>query len=406
MPIRIRLVGMLLLLHLASSLVAGGLTWWWLDGQVRSERQARGAAIARVLAGGGFSTNPEVLGRMAELAGTRFRIVTGTQAPHPGSVRVNAGTVTIEVDMPEDGWRRVSAASVVAALVFLAGGAAIFTLSAWWTARTITGPVERLAAAARAIGAGSLDQPVPPAGSGEVAALARDLEQMRVRLVDLEATTRRQERLAVLGTFTATIAHEVRNPLSAIRLIVQTQRRQGTAPGLDLVEGEIERLDLVVDGLLGYARGMRVEPAPCALQEVVDDVLRLLDRQSRHAGVTLERVGAARVVADARRLRQLLLNLVLNAIQAQPEGGRVVVTVHADGLAVSDDGPGVDPALVPRLFASFVSGRPEGTGLGLHLAWSIAQAHGATMRYGRGEPRGAVFTLAGLAAADDGPISR
>lgn len=401
MPIRIRLVGMLLILHLASSLVAGGLTWWWLDGQVRSERQARGAAIARVLAEGGFSATPEVLGRMAELAGTRFRIVTDGQDAPPGALRVNAGTVTIAVDMPEDGWRRVSAASLVAALVFLAGGAAIFTLSAWWTARTITGPVERLAAAARAIGAGRLDQPVPAAGSGEVAALARDLEQMRARLVDLEATTRRQERLAVLGTFTATIAHEVRNPLSAIRLIVQTQRRQGAASGLELVEDEIERLDLVVDGLLGYARGMRVEPAACDLHAVVDDVLRLLERQSRHAGVTLERLGTAQVRADARRLRQLLLNLVLNAIQAQPEGGRVQVQLRADGLAVSDDGPGVDAALVPRLFASFVSGRTEGTGLGLHLAWSIAQAHGATLRYERGAPRGAVFVLEGLGMVQD-----
>ena len=398
MPIRVRLVGVLLILHLTSSLGAGALTWWWLDQQITVERHQRANAIARVLARGGFSANEEIRQRMMELAGTSFRVVEMSSPAMTGAVRAQAGAVTIEVDTPEDSWQRLGAASVVAALIFVAGGAAIFAVSAWWTARTITGPVERLADAARAIGAGRLDQPVPLTGSGEVAALARDLEQMRLRLADLEATARRQERLAVLGTFTATIAHEVRNPLSAIRLTVQMQRRQG-AQGLALVEEEIERLDLVVDELLGYARGMQVQLQICALDHTVDEVLRLMQRQAQHAGVTLTRVGSATVKADPQRLRQLLLNLLLNAIQAQPEGGQVRIAVRPDGLAVCDEGPGVTPTLLPHLFESFISGRTEGTGLGLHLAWTIAQAHGATLRYEAGEPRGAIFILSGLKPA-------
>jgi signal transduction histidine kinase len=399
MPIRIRLVGMLLLLHLVSSLAAGGLTWWWLDRQVLQERQDRAVAIARVLAQGGFSPNRDILQRMMDLAGTSFRVVGGDEPARPGSVRVKVDPITIEVDPPEDGWSRVSAASLVTALVFLAGGAAIFAMSAWWTARTVTRPIERLAAAARNIGAGHIDQAVPLTGSGEVAALAHDLEYMRQRLADLEEAARRQERLAVLGTFAATIAHEVRNPLSAIRLTVQTQRRQGAAPGLAMIEDEIERLDLVVDELLGFVRGMQVQPVVSDLHRVVDETLRLLSRQAQHAGVLVERQGEASAVVDPQRLRQLLLNLVLNAIQAQPEGGRVVVEVRRDGLAVRDAGPGVDTALIPRLFESFVSGRPHGTGLGLHLASAIAQAHGATLRYENGSPTGAVFILEGLKSA-------
>lgn len=353
MPLRARLVLVLLALHLASSLGAGAMTWWWLERKVEEDRLARVEAIARVA--DRFPITEAMATSIGELTGTRFRVVAPDAQPRAGAALVRSGAAVIEIRPPEGEWRRIGAATLVAALVFLAGGAVLFAGAAWWTARTVA---------------------------------------------ELEDAARRQERLAVLGTFTATIAHEVRNPLSAIRLAVQMQRRSGGAdPGLALVEEEIERLDLVVDGLLSFARGMRVDPAPCELHAVADSVLRLLRRQGSHAGVALERIGEAHVVADAQRLRQLLLNLVLNAIQAQPEGGAVQVEIRPDGLAVRDRGPGVAPALVPRLFAAFASGKREGTGLGLHLAWSIARAHGAELRYEAAAGGGAVFVLSGLKTA-------
>ncbi|MCK6490606.1 MAG: HAMP domain-containing histidine kinase, partial [Planctomycetes bacterium] len=243
-------------------------------------------------------------------------------------------------------------------------------------------------------------------GDGEVGALARELEAMRARLVELDRRHRQDERLATLGLFTATIAHEVRNPLSAVRLTVQLAAR---APGADArlapLTDELDRLDLTVDELLGFARGMNVERQPCDLAVVAADVLRLLRRQADHAGIALALVpapaSAAPVQADPRRLRQLLLNLLLNALQARRDGraaSRVAVELAADGFAVADDGPGVDPALVPRLFDAFTSDRVGGTGLGLNLARAIAEAHGATLAYEPGNP-GARFVLRGLVAA-------
>jgi signal transduction histidine kinase len=143
---------------------------------------------------------------------------------------------------------------------------------------------------------------------------------------------------------------------------------------------------------------MTVTPQACDLRDTVESAVRLLRRQADHAGVVMEIAGAARVQADPARLRQLLINLVLNAIQAQHGGGAVRIAINPDGLTVSDDGPGIDPALRSHLFEAFASARPGGTGLGLHLAKTIADAHGAKLELAPSE-RGTCFRLSGLAAA-------
>jgi signal transduction histidine kinase len=168
---------------------------------------------------------------------------------------------------------------------------------------------------------------------------------------------------------------------------------------LPLIVDELERLDLIVDELLAFSKGMSARRERCDLRVTVDTVVRLLGRQAEHAQVALAVEGAATVSADPARIRQLVMNLLLNAIQAQHGGGAVRIVILADGFAVEDEGPGVDPALVPQLFEAFASGRREGTGLGLHLAKAIADAHGATLRHEPRQPRGARFVLAGLQPA-------
>ena len=134
-------------------------------------------------------------------------------------------------------------------------------------------PLEQLARSATAIGKGEWDEPVPIVGRDEVRHLALDLEHMRHRLLELNQRQRDAERLATLGTFTATIAHEVRNPLSAIRLSIQVlQDSLPTHPSLQMIDDEIERLDHIVDELLGFSRGMSIQLKPCDLQEVANDV--------------------------------------------------------------------------------------------------------------------------------------
>lgn len=396
MRTRSRLLFSFVAVHLVLALVTGWVAWALIDRSLRHQAQAK---VGDVLAQGGFSLSDEVIERMHALTGYDFRVLDGPVPPRPGTVVVERGGRTVEVSYLTDDYRRASRAVVMATAVVVVVGVGAFALVAWWLARQFARPLEVLAGAARTIGRGELGLPVPFVGSGELAALAADLEQMRTRIQALDRQHRQAERLATLGVFTATIAHEVRNPLSAVRLTVQLLARQWPDdPGLALINEELERLDLIVDELLGFSKGMTVAPAPHDLRPPVEHVVRLLRRQADHAGVAVRIEGDGRAQVDPGRLRQLVMNLLLNAIQAQHGDGEVVVRLRDGGLEVADAGPGVPEALVEHLFEPFASQRPDGTGLGLHLASAIAQAHGARLRYERRQP-GCAFIVEGLRPA-------
>ncbi|TVR15977.1 MAG: hypothetical protein EA401_02040, partial [Planctomycetota bacterium] len=255
--------------------------------------------------------------------------------------------------------------------------------------------------ATRRIGLGHWQDRIPAVGSGEVRHLRQDLESMRSALVALDQRHRQAERLATLGMFTATIAHEVRNPLSAIRLTIQMLRQQhSNDTSLPMIENEIERLDDIVDELLGFSRGMTVEVQACNLTTVASDVRRLLHRQLEHSEIELSIEGTTQVQADPRRMRQMLLNLVLNAIHAlhsKEDGERLItIALFADGCAVYDNGPGVPDAVRETLFDAFSTQRAEGTGLGLHLARLIAEAHQCSLQYETSPMGGAGFVVRGF----------
>ena len=382
--------------HLVLALVTGWVVWALIDRSLRLQAEAK---VGDVLDQGGFSLSDEVIARMRTLTGYDFRVLDAPEPARPGTVVVERGGRTVEVSYLTEDYRRASRAVVMTTGAVVVIGVLAFALVAWWLARQFARPLEVLAGAARTIGRGDLGQPVPAVGSGEFAALAAALEQMRARIEALDRQHRQAERLATLGVFTATIAHEVRNPLSAVRLTVQMLARQLPAdPGLALIGEELERLDLIVDELLGFSKGMTVAPAAHDLRPPVEHVVRLLRRQAEHAGVRVRIEGEGRALVDAGRLRQLVMNLLLNAIQAQHGDGEVVVRLRDGGLEVADAGPGVPEALVEHLFEPFASQRPDGVGLGLHLASAIAVAHGARLRYERRQP-GCAFILDGLPPA-------
>jgi signal transduction histidine kinase len=421
MRTRARLLLTFLGAHLVLTLAMGAVAWLWLDASMRAQAQDSARSLARVISQGGFPLTPEVMDKMRALTGYRFGVLPARTMLRPGTVQVEVEGRVVEVDYLTQTYLGASTAVLVGTLAVTIAGTLGFGLLSFWLSAQFATPLERLARAARTIGSGDLEATVAVVGSGEVRELAVELEHMRARLIDLDRQHRSAERLAAIGTFTATIAHEVRNPLSAVRLIVQMLAMrtgpEGQDPSLRLVMDELERLDLIVDELLAYSKGMSVQPVACDLDAVAETVVRLLRRQAEHAGVELSISGKARVQADPARLRQLLMNLVLNAIQAQhaqgdqigaaagaQRPGAVRVVIASDGFSVSDDGPGVDPALVPQLFEPFSSNRPRGAGLGLHLARAISDAHGGRLTY-QTQARGACFTLSGLNPASDPPTA-
>ena len=405
MRLRLRLIAGFVTVHVLLSAGAGVVAWQWLDHVQRAQAEQSARSVGTVIAGGGFSLSPRVIERMRTLTGYEFRVLTSPEQIRAGTVQVGEGDFIVEIDYRTDAWAEASQSVLWATIWWSFGGSAAFALVAIYVAGQFARPVEQLAASARAIGTGTWDQAVPNVGSGEVAELARDLDGMRQRLTALDQAHRHAERLATLGTFTATIAHEVRNPLSAVRLTVQLLAKKHPGDqGLTLITDEIERLDLIVDELLSFSRGLTVRLESCDLLNLVSQIIHLLQRQADHAGVVLQVVNVTTtmsnglVQADPLRIRQLLLNLLLNAIQSAQhaqENPLVRIDVHDRGLSVSDNGPGVPPELEAHLFEAFRTSRSDGTGLGLHLARAIADAHQATLRYERCAP-GARFILEGL----------
>jgi len=237
-----------------------------------------------------------------------------------------------------------------------------------------------------------------------VTAAALVLLRLREAREALRERERRDDRLSSLGRLAAGIAHEVRNPLNAIGLAVQrVQRTEGVPPGVrplaDVISQEVERLNRTVEDVLRYARPREARRERVEAALLLEAVGTLARPEAEAAGVSLQ-VHAAPgllVEGDADLLRGAAWNLVRNAIQASPKGGVVEARFDRQGrdarLSVRDHGPGVPPDQRARIFEPFQSGRAHGSGLGLPLALSAAQAHGGTIEVSDAPGGGAIFVL-------------
>jgi signal transduction histidine kinase len=247
--------------------------------------------------------------------------------------------------------------------------------------------------------------------------LGRTLRRERAQRERLHEQLRRSEHLAALGTLLAGVAHEVRNPLAGIRSTVQLWQRlpdQARTPeSLAAVVRAVDRLNALVGRLLYFARTGHDEHRPVDLNAVVREALALLQPQADAQGVTLAADLAPdlpRVSGSAEALRQVALNLALNALQAMPGGGLLTCRTRAPGgarveLEVADTGPGVAAADRAHLFEPFYTTRPEGTGLGLALCREIVRQHGGDITLGPDPGPGAIFRVvlpAGGAAEEVG----
>jgi two-component system sensor histidine kinase HydH len=317
----------------------------------------------------------------------------------------------IEIDARNEEYKLVTYRIVLGlVLLGICGAASGFGIS-WAISRSIV----RLSVPIRDA-AGKLNEIVGPITlsarwgldelEGVLRTIAERIGAVIDRLQQSEREARRAEHLAAVGQMAAGIAHELRNPLMPIKILVQSAADRRPSPGLDgrdlaVLEQEISRLERSIQMFLDFARPPRIEKRTFEIREILEQIIQLLEARAQRQGVRIERRfpdEPLMLQADVGQVRQVLLNLLLNALDAVPGGGTIELELRKERegwmvLSVADSGGGLPAGLGEQIFEPFVSTKETGLGLGLSICKRIVEAHEGEIQAANRPEGGAAFTV-------------
>ena len=391
-------------------------------GLLAARRVEAGGGTAAVV--GGQVLDDGLVQRLSALTGARVELLgSGLTGAAAGDAQGQVALRTLPLGVAE---LRLSVGSAVLdetrralfrALLAAAGLGLLLALGAGlWLSRVITRPVEALTVGAREVAAGALDTQVRARGSGEVRVLVEAFNQMTADLGRARRALVAAERAAAWEGVARSLAHELRNPLTPLRMSLETllaARASGHArfdqlfaESAPAMLEEVERLRRTIDA---FARFARLPAAQLASLELTAWTAQALAVHTGHPRLALrwEPGSSLEVHGDRDQLSQLLHNLLKNAEEAMPGGGEVTVRTARDGgwalLEVADRGPGVPLPERAHILEPGVTSKAEGSGLGLAIAARIAQGHGGALEVDDGPGGGALFRLRLPLAATRGP---
>jgi len=224
-----------------------------------------------------------------------------------------------------------------------------------------------------------------------------ELEQQKV-----EVKMARLDRLNIIGEMAASIGHEVRNPLTTVRGFMQLFHGKKAfgehKEHLDLMIEELDRANAILTEFLSLAKNKKIEFKACDMNEIITNLFPLIRADALREGkeVLLELNSFAPIVADLNEMRQLILNLTRNGLDAMEKGGTLTLSTALDGddivLAIKDTGTGIPPEIYEKLSTPFITTKEKGTGLGLSVCYRIAERHNAKIIVSTGT-RGTTFYI-------------
>ncbi len=320
-------------------------------------------------------------------------------------------------------------------------------LAGFLLSRHLLRPLQQLSAETEEIAQGHFSHRIEIRGNDEIADLGRQFNAMAVRLeqsyraledrkgelekevqirtadLEREQLERREldrqmfqvEKMTTLGEVAMGLAHEIGNPLAGMKAVAQMLLEEDLPARqreyLERILNEVNRLSEFLRTFHGFSAPQEFHPVACRLEQILEDVLLWTRKEATSRGVTIDfapcNASVPALWADPNRLKQVLLNLVINAIHAMPEGGRIEIGMCAglghpgdlDGdvpkmrFCVRDSGVGIPPDVLPKVFDPFYTTRAEGSGLGLAVVKKIAQQHGADIRVDSTPGHGTCFEL-------------
>ena len=413
--------------------------WDLVDNIQLGEGQQEGFGNAYVATGNGrLIAHPERerVYRQDDLSGSPVGTALGEQQSGTlvytgasGEMVAAFATVTpigwkVVIEQPADRAFARSRDMILGISVLMVISAAVASLIAILVVRKIVRPIYELVRGAQLFARGRLTHTIETPGHGELTTLAREFNQMARELLEKEHRLKQAERLATLSKFATILSHEIRNPLNSMIINLRILKRdmekqngdQGNRGGhYEKVISEIWRIDSLVENFLNYARPPELVPYPHDINEVLDEVVATHQGTAQERGVRIDtryRDGELPVSVDVNQIKQVFLNIMLNAFDAMEAGGTLTISTERasprsssdltlEGFGESpqvhikfeDTGRGIDPGRLDRIFEVYYTSKSTGTGLGLPIAQQIVEKHGGVISVESTPGKGTAFTL-------------